>query len=82
MPPLYFISGALFTPDIRQAVYEQLKVPVLVIYDRDNFTNFDLLPETLSTNAFWQAVRLVPSLGLPHFERPEDTAEVLDKFWK
>lgn len=80
--PLYFISGELFTPDIRETVYEQLKVPVLVIYDRDNFTNFDLLPETLSKNAFWQAVRLVPSLGLPHFERPEDTAEVLDKFWK
>lgn len=80
--PLYFISGKLFTPDIRTTVYDQLKVPVLVIYDRDNFTNFDLLPETLSNNAFWQAVRLVPTLGLPHFERPEDTTEVLDKFWK
>jgi len=80
--PLYFISGKLFTPDIRQAVYERLQTPTLVLYDRDNFTSFEMLPDLLSKNASWQAVRLVPTMGMPHFERPEDTAEVLNKFWK
>jgi hypothetical protein len=80
--PLYFISGKLFTPDIRQTVYEHVRVPTLVLYDRDNFTSFEMLPDLLMKNPTWQAVRLVPSLGLPHFERIEDTAEVLDRFWQ
>lgn len=80
--PLYFISGKLFTPDIRTSVYDHLQVPTLAMYDRDNFTSFELLPETLAGNTYWQAVRLVPTLGMPHFERSEDTFEVLDSFWK
>jgi pimeloyl-ACP methyl ester carboxylesterase len=80
--PLYFISGKLFTPDVRQLVYERLQIPTLALYDRDNFTSFEMLPEVLSRNAVWQAVRLVPTLGMPHFERPEDTVEVLNRFWQ
>lgn len=80
--PLYFISGKLFSPDIRKAVYERLQTRTLVLYDRDNYTSFELLPETLAKNEALQAVRLVPSLGLPQYERPEDTAEVLQTFWK
>ena len=80
--PLYFISGKLFTPRIRQLIYERLKVPSLVLYDRDGFTSFEMLPNLMMKNPAWQAVRLVPSLGLPHFERLEDTAAVLDTFWK
>ncbi len=80
--PLYFISGKLFTPGIRQAVYERLQVPTLVLYDRDAFTSFEMLPDLLTKNPNWLAVRLVPSLGLPQFERLEDTVEVLDSFWK
>jgi pimeloyl-ACP methyl ester carboxylesterase len=80
--PLYFISGKLFTPNIRRAVYEHLQVPTLVLYDRDAFTGFEMLPDLLAKNASWQAVRMVPTLGLPHFERPEDTVEVLDRFWQ
>jgi pimeloyl-ACP methyl ester carboxylesterase len=80
--PLYFISGKLFTPGIRQSVYERLQVPTLVVYDRDSYTSFDALPETLAENLYWQAVRLVPSMGLPHIEQPENTFQVLDQFWK
>jgi pimeloyl-ACP methyl ester carboxylesterase len=80
--PLYFISGMLFTPTICQSVYERLQIPTLVIYDRDNFTSFEMLPDLLARNNAWQAVRLVPTLGLPQFERLNDTAEVLDRFWK
>lgn len=80
--PLHFISGQLFTPGILQSVYERLETPTLVLYDRDGFTSFDLLPDLLARNSFWQAIRIVPSLGLPHFEKLEDTVDVLEKFWK
>jgi pimeloyl-ACP methyl ester carboxylesterase len=80
--PLYFISGKLFTPRVRQDIYQRLQTPTLVLYDRDNFTNFSMLPDLLARNPAWQAVRLVPTLGLPQFERIEDTVEVLDKFWR
>jgi pimeloyl-ACP methyl ester carboxylesterase len=80
--PLYFLSGKLFTPNIRRNVYERLQVPTLVLYDRDNFTSFETLPELLSMNKSWQGVRLVPTLGMPHFERTEDVSEVLDRFWE
>lgn len=80
--PLYFLSGKLFTPEVRSLIYEKLKVPALVIYDRDAYTTFGALQELLMVNPLWQAVRLVPSQGMPHFERTADTAEVIDAFWK
>jgi pimeloyl-ACP methyl ester carboxylesterase len=80
--PLYFISGRLFTPEICQAVYENLQIPALVLYDRDSFVSFDMLPAALETNPYLRAVRLVPTLGLPHFEQTEKTVEVLERFWE
>jgi pimeloyl-ACP methyl ester carboxylesterase len=80
--PLYFVSGQLFTPEIRREVYEQLRVPTLVLYDRDNFVGFDRLPETVANNKFVQAVRLIPTLGLPHFEQTEETSARLTQFWE
>jgi pimeloyl-ACP methyl ester carboxylesterase len=79
--PLRFISGNLFTLGVREQVYDRLRVPTLVLYDRDNFVSFDMLPATLSASDFVQAVRLVPSLGLPQFEHLEDMVEVLNRFW-
>lgn len=79
--PFYFISGALFTPNVRQKVYEQLLTPGLVIYDRDNFTSFDMLPDLLARNSRWQAARIIPTLGLAQFERLPETVRVLEKFW-
>jgi pimeloyl-ACP methyl ester carboxylesterase len=80
--PLYFLAGKLFTQNARTVVYERLRTPSLVIYDRDAYSNFSALPDLLLKNSAWQAVRLVPSLGLPHFERLSDTVDVIDNFWK
>lgn len=80
--PLYFISGKLFTPSVRTQVYERLRVPTLVIYDRDPYTRFKMLPDLLLKNPNWQAVRLIPSKGLPHFERLADTVDVINGFYK
>ena len=79
--PLYFVSGQLFTPDIYQAVYEQLSIPVLVIYDRDNFVHFDTLPHLVNESENWHSVRVTPTMGLPHFEKLPDVGNALDDFW-
>lgn len=80
--PLYFVSGRLFTRDVCSGVYEQLKLPVRVIYDRDAFVRFDLLPYLLGHHPNWSAVRIIPSNGLPQFERPDETVAALEDFWK
>jgi pimeloyl-ACP methyl ester carboxylesterase len=80
--PLYFVSGQLFTRDIRETVYEKLSLPVLVIYDYDAFTGFDELPGILDRCPNWYAARIVPTRGLPHWEKLEETVAALEKFWQ
>lgn len=80
--PLYFLSGKLFTPDVRGRVYERLQTPGLILYDRDNYVSFDRLPDLLRANPNWQALRIAPTLGLPHWEKLSDTVEALEAFWK
>ena len=79
--PFYFISGGLFTPNVLQKVYERINTPTLVIYDRDTFTSFERLPDLLARNPRWQAARVIPTLGLAHFERLSETVRVLENFW-
>ena len=49
--PLRFISGKLFTPQVRERVYEHLSVPTLVLFDQDAFVSFEALPALLSVNS-------------------------------
>ena len=79
--PFHFVSGKLFTRDILPTVYERLAQPVLVLYDRDGFVSFDQLPALLARRANWHAERIVPTRGLPQFERLADTTAALDRFW-
>lgn len=80
--PLHFISGKLFTPDIRHAVYSHLQLPVLIIYDQDAYTGFERLPDLLLAHPNWSAARITPTRGLPHFEQMETCSRVLDNFWQ
>ncbi len=80
--PTYFLSGKLFTPAVRETVYQALNCPVLVLYDRDSYTNFEMLPALLRSRENWQAERIAPTKGLPHWERPEKTFDAMDSFWK
>jgi pimeloyl-ACP methyl ester carboxylesterase len=79
--PLYFVSGKLFSPEIRSEVYEKLKLPVLVLFDRDTFVRFDKLPETVDEHENWHAVRIAPTKGLPQFEQLPAVTHALDEFW-
>jgi len=80
--PLRFIGGLLFTRHARQELYERLTLPVLVVYDRDAFVNFEALPEVTAAHANWQTTRLEPTLGLPQFEALPELAAALDGFWR
>lgn len=77
--PLYFVSGSLFSPDIFSAVYEQLTLPVLVLYDQDAYTSFERLPELVDRAGNWHAERIVPTSGLPHFEQLDATVSAIDR---
>lgn len=79
--PLHFISGKLFTPDIRTRVYQQMSTPGLIIYDRDPFTSFEALQDLLNHSVNWSAVRIIPTMGLPHWEQMSQTATALENFW-
>jgi pimeloyl-ACP methyl ester carboxylesterase len=79
--PLHFVSGKLFTRDVVNRVYSRLTVPVLVLYDRDAFVRFDTLPEFVDTHSNWRREQIIPSNGLPQFERLPETTAALDRFW-
>lgn len=79
--PLSFVSGKLFSFDIRETVYERLRLPVLVLYDQDANVSFDTLPELLE-RPNWRGARIQPTLGLPHFENLPETSQALDQFWQ
>ncbi|MFN2303313.1 MAG: alpha/beta fold hydrolase, partial [Anaerolineales bacterium] len=71
--PTYFLSGKMFSSTIRKSIYSALELPVLVIYDHDPYTNFEMLPITLRERDNWQAERISPTKGMPHWEQPEKT---------
>jgi len=80
--PLTFLSTQLFTANAVAALYDRLTdLPVLAIADRDPYVTFEHLPELLARRPNWRSVSLAPNLGLPHWERPEETMKALDDFW-
>lgn len=80
--PLSFVSGKLFTRDVRTEVYERLTVPALVLYDRDGFVRFDTLPDLVERRTNWRCERIVPTRGLPQFDKLPETVAALDAFWQ
>jgi pimeloyl-ACP methyl ester carboxylesterase len=79
--PYCFLSGKLFTPNATEVIYDKLKLPVLVIYDRDANVTFDLLPDFVAQHANWQTARVEPTLGIPQWERPTQCIAAIDAFW-
>lgn len=80
--PAAFLSGGLFTPDIRERVYRQVTQPVLVLHDRSANTSFDALPALLRARSNWEAVRVGPARGLLHWERPAEVVAAMDEFFQ
>lgn len=80
--PLMFLSLQLFTPDAVERLYRRLTgLPVLALADRDPYVTFERIPEVMAACPNWRQERLAPHMGLPHWERPEETFAALDRFW-
>jgi len=79
--PLYFLAGQLFTKDAPNQIYGRVQQPVLVLYDQDPNIDFDHLAPFLAGRANWQAQRIGPTLGVPHWEKSAETTAAMDKFW-
>ena len=80
--PLYFISGALFSPDIRETVYAALPQPALVLYDTASFVSFDELPGFVARHPHWETARIAPARDMAHWEQPDAVAAALERFWE
>lgn len=80
--PFTFLSMKLFSPDARTTLYQPLPVPGLVIYDSDPNVGFDALPTLLDSAPQWQAARIAPTLGMPHWEQTAATVDALQAFWR
>jgi len=80
--PLMFLSSQLFTANAVEALYERLTdLPVLAIADRDPYISFERLPEVAAIMPNWHYERVAPHMGLPHWEQPDATFAVLERFW-
>jgi pimeloyl-ACP methyl ester carboxylesterase len=79
--PLAFLSGELFTPRIRENVYQELTQPILVLHDRSANTSFDALPSLLRQRDNWDAARVGPARDLLQWERPAETVAEMDEFF-
>jgi pimeloyl-ACP methyl ester carboxylesterase len=79
--PLKFLTFSLFTEQAISRLYGRLKLPCLVLYDRDPNIGFERLSELTEVHSHWAAKQLSPSLGLPHWELGEETIRTLEDFW-
>jgi pimeloyl-ACP methyl ester carboxylesterase len=79
--PLKFLTFSLFTEQAMSRLYSRLTLPCLVLYDDDPNIGFERLPELVDASGQWTIKRLIPSMGLPHWELPADTITALDEFW-
>lgn len=75
--PWAFVSGSLFTNHPKVALYERLRVPTLVLYDRDPHTDFSQLEPLERANRAIRTHRVVATRGLPHFERRDEVADAI-----
>ncbi|MBK5970536.1 MULTISPECIES: alpha/beta fold hydrolase [Thiorhodovibrio] len=81
--PLTFLSGKLFTPEAMSSLYGRLTShPTLVLADRDPYVRFDGLDDFIATHNNWRRGRVVPNMGLPHWEDLPATTKTLDEFWQ
>ncbi|WP_261663930.1 alpha/beta fold hydrolase [Deinococcus sp. Marseille-Q6407] len=79
--PLYFLSGKLFTQGAYDKLYSKLTVPTAVLYDKDPFVSFDLLPQ-FDAKRNVAAVRIAGTDGLPQWDQPDATRQVLEELWR
>lgn len=79
--PTYYFSRKFFTPEIRETTYRVIEKPVLVIYDQDPYTSFEMLPNFIQDHENWKAARIGPTRGMPHWDSPQRVFNAVEGFW-
>jgi pimeloyl-ACP methyl ester carboxylesterase len=79
--PLAFVSGELFPKGDPQQTYARVKVPVLVMFDEDPYTDFAGLRAFVSKHDNYQTLRVSRTRGLPQIEARERTILGLRSYW-
>jgi pimeloyl-ACP methyl ester carboxylesterase len=79
--PLAFVAGELFPKTAPQQVYAKIRVPVLVLYDKDPYSSFAGLEGFVQDHPNFQSQRVAPSRGLPQIELPARTEQMVRDFW-
>lgn len=77
--PMAFVAGELFTHDAATLLYGALRVPTLVLYDQDPYTDFGALESVLARNPNLRAQRLSPSRGMLQFEHTTAVAAAINR---
>lgn len=75
--PFAFVAGSIFTRDALGALYEHLRVPTLVLYDRDPYTGFERLDDLTRRNPAVRARRIAGTCGMPHFEQRDEVVRAI-----
>lgn len=79
--PLAFLSGRLFSPDIRET-YAALEQPVLAFCDLGDFGPSDELPHFASEHPNWQTICPEGTKAIPQFEQRAATMQALEAFFE
>jgi len=80
--PLAFVAGRFAVPEVFRRVYAALLTPTLILYDQDAYTSFERIEELVLRNPVFTPCRIPHSLGLPHWDEPEQTFAALSGHWQ
>lgn len=73
---LAFLRGEPFVPDL-DSVFDRVRVPTLVLYDEDAYSDYGSLPSFILQHPMWAAQRVPGTCGLPHLDAPDPTARAI-----
>jgi pimeloyl-ACP methyl ester carboxylesterase len=79
--PMAHLSGVLSDAEVRDRVYARLTVPVLVLFDGGGGADFEALGGFLRAEPTWNAERVRPCRQMPHFECPDETFQLMRRFF-
>lgn len=78
--PAVFLSGSLFTQNVREELYGLVAAPTQVLFDQDAYSSFEELAPFTSQQPNWTARRIANTRGLPHFDATAETVKAIREF--
>lgn len=75
------VSGSLSTPDVVSSVYDAVRVPMCFVHGSDAALSRSDVDRLVTEHDNFRRSEIRGSRGMPHVERPYETAEALRVFW-